>query len=148
MLDPSEGIALFTDGSCWTGDCIGGWAWIALDAFDNDDAGYGWAASTTNNRMEMQAWFEGLDWLYHACGPCEVLVYSDSEYVGLGATIKSRKRNHSPDFWQRIDSAIDRHSYVEFVHVKGHGDSYYNDLVDILAGEARKQGQSELLPAA
>jgi ribonuclease HI len=145
-LDPSEGIALFTDGSAWTGDRIGGWAWVALDAFGNEDAGYGCASDTTNNRMEMQAWIEGLIWTFKACGSCEVLVYSDSEYVGLGAMNRRRARKINLDLWDDLDKAIDLHPIVEFVHVKGHGDSYYNDLVDVLAGEARALGQRELLP--
>jgi ribonuclease HI len=146
-LDASEGIALFTDGSAWTGDRIGGWAWIALDSFGNEDAGYGWADDTTNNRMEMQAWIEGLNSLWDSCGVCEVLLYSDSEYVGLGAMDRSRARKINKDLWEQIDAAVDLHLIVEFVHVKGHGDSYYNDLVDKLAGEARALGQRELLPS-
>lgn len=143
-LDPSEGIALFTDGSAWTGDRIGGWAWIAIDAFDGEDAGYGFASDTTNNRMELQAWVEGLTDVFKACSSCEVLVYSDSEYVGLGAMNRSRARKTNQDLWAEVDKAVDLHPLVEFVHVKGHGDSYYNDLVDQLAGEARKEGQANV----
>jgi ribonuclease HI len=49
---------------------------------------------------------------------------------------RSRKMNR--DLWGDIDESIDAHGYVEFVWVKGHGDSHYNQLVDELAGNARK----------
>jgi ribonuclease HI len=139
-LNPDPAIALFTDGSSYTKDRSGGWAWLALDINEESEIGMGGADDTTNNRMEMQAWIEGLTYLFRVYGPITVLVYSDSEYVGLGATNRSRKRNNNVDLWLALDEAIDRHEYVEFNHVKGHqkDGSYYNHLVDEMAGEARK----------
>lgn len=133
-------MALFTDGSSYNRDRSGGWAWLAFDTFGNEEIGMGGASDTTNNRMEMQAWIEGLTFLYRAHGAIDVLVYSDSEYVGLGITDRKRKRNSNVDLWLALDEAFDRHSYVEFIHVKGHqvDGSYYNDLVDQMAGEARQ----------
>lgn len=138
MLNPSKGIALFTDGSSYTKDKSGGWAWCAIDCFGAEEIGTGAVGDTTNNRMEMQAWFEGLNYLSENYGACEVLVYSDSEYVGFGAMNIRRQRKRNRDLWWKIDDAIDQHTMVEFVHVKGHGDSHYNCLVDELAGNARK----------
>jgi ribonuclease HI len=88
--------------------------------------------------MEMAAWIEGLDSLFKSLGPCEVFVYSDSEYVGKGAMDKTRNRRKNQDLWLQIDRAVAQHEYVEFEWVKGHHESYYNDLVDKLAGEARQ----------
>lgn len=138
-LDPSEGIGLFTDGSSWTKDGSGGWAWVAIDAFEDGFEAFnmGGVSNTTNNRMEMQAWIEGLDDIHRVLGPCTIVVYSDSEYVGLGAMNRSRKRNKNVDLWIAIDLAVDKHNYVEFRHVKGHTGHHYNELVDKLAGEAR-----------
>ncbi len=137
-LDPSEGIILFTDGSAWTKDGSGGWAWIALDAFDGEEANFGGASNTTNNRMEMQAWIEGLGDVHQALGPCTVIVYSDSEYVGLGAMDRRRGRSANLDLWKAMDKIIDKHKYVEFRHVRGHAGDEYNELVDSLAGDARR----------
>lgn len=139
MLNPDKGIALFTDGSSWNVDRSGGWAWIALDGYNGEEQGAGSALQTTNNRMEMQAWIEGLTFIYRTCGSCQILVYSDSEYVGLGHTDPTRKRNHNSDLWKELTKVSSLHDTVKFVHVKGHADSYYNDLVDQMASKARKE---------
>ena len=138
-LDPSGGVGLFTDGSSWTKDGSGGWAWLAIDAFDDGYEAFamGGASNTTNNRMEMRAWIEGLSAIHSSLGPCTVIVYSDSEYVGLGAMDRRRRRKVNVDLWDDLDDAIDRHLYVEFRHIKGHTGHHYNEEVDKLAGEAR-----------
>lgn len=137
-LNPAEGIGLFTDGSAWNKDKSGGWAWLAIDAFDGKVEGSGGASHTTNNRMEMMAWIEGLNAVHQALGPCELAVFSDSEYVGLGVMDRARKRRCNVDLWKGLDAAVDQHDYVEFAHVKGHSDHYFNDQVDKLASQARK----------
>lgn len=136
-LDPSGGIALFTDGSSWTTDGFGGWAWVAFGVAEGEAWDSGGAPRTTNNRMEMEAWIQGLDALYDALGACTILVYSDSQYVGFGATDRRRQRRKNKDLWVEIDRAIDRHQYVEFCHVRGHTGHEYNERVDQLATEAR-----------
>lgn len=141
MLSPEKGLALFTDGSCWTGDRIGGWAYLALDVEGNTLADSGGDSDTTISRMELIAPIGGLLAIGMACGPAEILVYSDSQYVVLGATDRNRKRNLNNDLWDTLDELIDSHTYVEFLHVKGHADSEYNHQVDRMAGDARKRTQ-------
>lgn len=141
MLNPKKGIALFTDGSAYHMDRSGGWAWAAIDCFGGEEVGSGSTSDTTNNRMEMEAWIRGLDHLHGSLGPCDVLVYSDSQYVGYGATDKTRSRRRNRDLWIGIDGAMAQHRYVEFVWVRGHHESHYNQLVDELAGFARKAGR-------
>lgn len=136
-LNASEGIALYTDGSAWNKNKSGGWAWIAKDAFDGEAQDSGGMRGTTNNRMEMMAWIKGLEAIHQALGPASIIVFSDSEYVGLGAMDRTRKRNCNPDLWAQLDAAVDLHLYVEFAHVKGHSNHHWNEKVDKLAGEAR-----------
>lgn len=133
-------IALFTDGSSYHKDKSGGWAWIAIDLFDGEKSDSGYIPNTTNNRMELWAWVKGLNYLIGTLGPCDVLVYSDSQYVGYGAMDRTRARKKNQDLWVNIDDVIDRHNSVEFVWVKGHHESHYNDVVDKLAGQARRNG--------
>lgn len=140
-LNPERGIALFCDGSCWTKDRIGGWAYLALDTFDNTLRDSGGAEDTTISRMELQGPIEGLMEIGFACGPSEILVYSDSQYVVMGANNRARTRNHNNDLWSILDLLIDNHSYVEFLHVKGHSVSEYNHQVDGMAGNARREQQ-------
>jgi ribonuclease HI len=144
-LDPAGGIGLFTDGSADYKDRSGGWAWLAIDTSQDGYEAFdmGGTSDTTNNRMEMTAWTEGLNAIYAALGPCTVVVYSDSQYVGFGSMDRSRKRNNNVDLWLAIDEAVDRHWYVEFRHIKGHNDHHYNEQVDRLAGEARLAWQSK-----
>lgn len=144
QLDPSEGIGLYTDGSSWQKDRSGGWAWIAIDAFGGEShPEFGGASDTTNNRMEMTAWIKGLEAIFKALGPSTIIVFSDSEYVGLGAMDRKRKRKANVDLWIELDDAVDKHRYVEFRHVKGHTGHEYNEIVDTLAGEARLAHQSK-----
>jgi ribonuclease HI len=143
MLNNKKGIALFTDGSAYHKDGSGGWAWAAIDCFGGEEIGSGSASDVTNNQMEMTAWIKGLDHLFESLGSCDVLVYSDSQYVGYGAMDRKRARRRNKGLWVSIDLAIDQHRYIEFVWVKGHHDSHYNQLVDELAGNARKQGRNE-----
>jgi ribonuclease HI len=128
---------IFTDGSSNVKDRSGGWAWVAIDAYDGECFDMGGDRDTTNNRMEMVAWIKGLHALHEAFGPSTVVVSSDSQYVGYGAMNRARKRNLNVDLWLELDEEIDKHLYVEFRHVKGHRDDHYNNLADRLAGEAR-----------
>lgn len=143
MLSKGKGIALFTDGSASSIDRSGGWAFVAIDHFGNEEVGSGYVSDTTVNRMEQQAWIEGLDYIAETLGPCDVLVYSDSQYVVLGAKDKRRKRKVNLDLWDELDEAMDQHTYVECKWVRGHSVSYYNQLADELAGQARKEGLNE-----
>jgi ribonuclease HI len=132
---------IFTDGSCWTGDQIGGWAYLAFDVDGNTIKEAAGVRETTISRMELSAAIEGLMGIWTACGPSEILVYSDSQYVVLGATNRNRKRKKNNDLWDELDDLVDTHEYVKFIHVKGHSDSEYNHQVDRMAGDARKRAQ-------
>jgi ribonuclease HI len=140
VLDTQGPYAIFTDGSSYYKNGSGGWAYVIIDSFNGEEIGSGYVSDTTNNRMEMQAWVEGLNYLVGTLGPCDVLVYSDSQYVGYGAMDRTRKRKKNCDLWNEIDEAIEQHRSVEFVWVKGHHESHYNKLVDELAGNARRKG--------
>lgn len=137
--DTVQTWALYTDGSADSRDKSGGWAWIAFDAFDNEMKDSGGVSGTTNNRMEMQAWIEGLQTLLLMHGACQIIVYSDSEYVGLGAVDRTRNRTKNVDLWEALDQVIDDHMYIEFCHVKGHREDIMNHLVDKMASEARRE---------
>lgn len=143
-LDTSKGVALYTDGSADNRDRSGGWAWVAFDAFHGEMCNSGGASDTTNNRMEMTAWIEGLTELHRMFGACSVIVYADSEYVGLGAMDRTRGRKKNKDLWEQLDKIIDDHDYVEFNHVKGHQTDVMNNLVDKMCGDARKAYRDKL----
>lgn len=138
-----DSFLVYTDGSCWTGDRIGGWAWVAIDEDDNFQTGGGSEEDTTISRMELMGAIGALENLLTYCGPSVVLVYSDSQYVVLGATDRSRARNKNNDLWERLDTIIDSHTLVELEHVRGHSGDDFNELADDLAGDYRKGRQNE-----
>lgn len=105
-------------------------------------AGY---KKTTNNRMELMAVIIGLESLTK---PCEVTVYSDSQYVvnafekkWIDSWIKKgwkRGKNEevkNVDLWKRLLEAMKPHK-VKFVWVKGHAGHPENERCDRLATTA------------
>ncbi|MGN0466137.1 MAG: ribonuclease HI [Lachnospiraceae bacterium] len=102
-------------------------------------AGY---KKTTNNRMELMAVIIGLESLIR---PCEVIVYSDSQYVvnafekrWIDGWIKKgwkRGKNEevkNVDLWKRLLEAMKPHN-VKFIWVKGHAGHPQNERCDKLA---------------
>lgn len=135
--------AVYTDGACSGNPGPGGWAWAVPD----DVYAAGFAAHTTNQRMEIQAVLEALRVLD---GP--LVVVSDSTYVvncfkqgwyktwrKNGWRNSQRRPVANRDLWEPlIELATSRD--VTFRWVKGHGADAMNDLVDRLAVAA---GQSQ-----
>ena len=100
---------------------------------------------TTNNRMEMMAVIAGLEALNR---PCEVDVYSDSQYVvnafnqhwiegwkKRGWKRSGNKPVLNMDLWQRMLKAMELHQ-VRFHWVKGHAGHPENERCDFLATSA------------
>ena len=97
---------------------------------------------TTNNRMELMAVIAGLEALNR---PCEVELYSDSQYVVNafnqhwidGWLKKGWKRGKNEqvknvDLWKRLLAAKEPHR-VTFIWVKGHAGHPHNERCDALA---------------
>ena len=145
-------VTLYTDGACSGNPGPGGWGLIL---FFTDSKGTvhsmeanGGEADTTNNRMELLAVILGLEKLRE---PCEVTVYSDSQYVcnainkgwlegwqKKGWKNASKEPVKNVDLWERYLKSAAPHS-VRFVNVKGHSDNEYNNRCDELAREATAQ---------
>jgi ribonuclease HI len=147
VLNPSHGLAVFSDGSWSWKDMTGGWAWVAIDHLDNEVSDSGSVPNTRIGAMELTACVEALTSIFKLCGSSDLLVYCDSEYVVRGNKDRTRALKKNSKLWRRLDKAIACHGYVEWNHVRGHGDSYYNDLADKLAGSARKELASACTPS-
>lgn len=100
---------------------------------------------TTNNRMELMAVIAGLERLNR---PCQVEVYSDSQYVvnafnqnWIEGWIKKgwKRGKNEPvknvDLWKRLLEAKKEHQ-VTFIWVKGHDGHMQNERCDVLATSA------------
>lgn len=142
-------VRIYTDGACSGNPGDGGYAAILIyNRVEKIVSGY--MPNTTNNRMEMLSVIEGLKALKE---PCEVEIYSDSEYVvdsinlkrvtewkskGWKTSAKTAVKNI--DLWEEILSLCDVHK-VCFIKVKGHSDNEYNNRCDKIAVEEYKKRQ-------
>lgn len=149
-------VELWTDGSCDNDNGIGGWAYAIVEQPENELACQRSAgvAETTNNRMELMAVIEGL----RAIDPNDmhlIEVISDSAYVvncfhkkwyirwmNNGWRNSEGEEVKNKDLWEILLQLVISHGgRVSWRHVRGHqkkGVLPYNDLVDDLAGSARR----------
>lgn len=134
-------FTVYTDGSCWTGNRVGAWAYVVVGPDGDEHMDGGTDDDTTISRMELLGPIDALEHIYEACGPSEIVVHSDSQYVVLGITNRSRKRKLNNDLWDWLDDIVDAHAKVTFKHVKGHAGNHYNEMVDDHAGKLRKAAQ-------
>jgi ribonuclease HI len=133
-------VEIWTDGACSGNPGPGGWG-VFLRYGTHQKELCGGAAQTTNNRMELQAPIEALNFLTRTCA---VVLYTDSSYVCQGITTWLagwKKKNwrtanggavKNVDLWQQLDEARQRHT-VTFKWVKGHAGIDGNERADKLA---------------
>jgi ribonuclease HI len=133
-------IIIYTDGACSGNPGPGGWGAL-LQCDDKQKELSGGEQLTTNNRMELMATIEALNALKE---PCNVLLYTDSQYVKRGITewimgwqrngwINSQKKPvKNADLWQALLKACERHK-IEWKWVKGHNGDAGNERADMLA---------------
>ena len=134
-------VQIFTDGACSGNPGPGGWgAVLRYNGVEKELSGG--ERETTNNRMELCAVIFALEALKE---PCEVELYSDSQYVcnalklgwakkwqAQGWMRNKKEKAQNPDLWERLLRQYDRHQ-VEINWVKGHADNEYNNRCDALA---------------
>lgn len=139
-------VVMYTDGACRGNPGPGGWG-VVMRYQGNCKTLQGYAADTTNNRMELSAVIEGLRTLKRSC---EIELYTDSRYVmqGINDWIANWKRNgwktaarkpvKNYDLWQELDAETARHR-IDWHWVKGHAGIEDNELADQLANAAIDQ---------
>ena len=140
-------INIYTDGACKNNPGPGGYG-IILEYNDIKKEISGGSRDTTNNIMELTAVIEALKALNQ---PCEVNLYSDSQYVcnainknWLNNWEKSnwKKADKKPvanrELWQQLSALLEMHK-VNFIWIKGHAGHPENERCDKLAtAEAAK----------
>lgn len=134
-------VEIFTDGACSGNPGPGGWGAI-LRYKENEKEISGGEKLTTNNRMELIAVISALKTLKE---PCEVSLFSDSQYVcnalKLGWAKKWRDNNWmrnkkekalNQELWDELLKLCEYH-VVEPIWVKGHDGHPENERCDKLA---------------
>ena len=130
-----KSIEIFTDGSSLGNPGSGGWCAI-LRYKNNEKILKGGKALTTNNQMELTAVIEALKALKE---PCEVTIFTDSEYVLKSATTwihnwikKSFKGVKNVELWKEYLEVSKKHK-INFQWVKGHSGHIENEKCDEIA---------------
>jgi len=141
-----KSVRIYTDGACSGNPGPGGWGAILVYGSTEKEISGG-EGSTTNNRMELTSVISALEALKE---PCEVSVYTDSQYVSnavnLGWLASWRRMGwkrkggdvKNPDLWMKLVPLLELHK-VEFIWVKGHADNEYNNRCDVMAVEMSRK---------
>lgn len=130
-------IEMYTDGACLGNPGPGGWCCL-MRFGPHEKVLKGGTAQTTNNRMEIQAVLSGLQSLKE---PCEIQLYSDSQYVLKGLKewlpgwvkknwVNSQKKPvANADQWKLLYELVQIHK-VHTHWVKGHAGHTENEFCD------------------
>lgn len=146
---------MYTDGACSGNPGPGGWGAIAhLSNGQVHEIG-GAEKATTNNRMEIQAAIEILQWFSGSPQTNAPVLYTDSKYVQDGITkwIKGWKKKNwkttagkpvlNQDLWRQLDAVTQTVNAklttpVQWRYVKGHAGNEGNERCDTIARDFSK----------
>jgi ribonuclease HI len=141
-----KNVTIYTDGGCSPNPGPGGYGVVLLYEKHRREFSGGYRR-TTNNRMELLAAIHGLEALKE---PCQVRVFSDSQYVvngimkGWARRWKANgwRRNRegfaeNRDLWERLLKLCETHR-VRFEWLRGHAGHKENECCDRLAGRAAR----------
>ncbi len=140
MTRQSKAVEIFSDGACSGNPGPGGYGTIMRHGAHVKELS-GYAADTTNNRMELLGAIAGLEALKQSC---RVRLTTDSQYLVKGMTEwidnwqrkgwKNSKKEEvaNRDLWERLLELAAMHQ-IEWCWVKGHAGHPENERCDELA---------------
>jgi ribonuclease HI len=142
-------VVLYTDGGCDPNPGPGGYGIVLIFGKRRKELSGGYRL-TTNNRMELMAAIKGLEALTE---PCNVKLYSDSEYLvqamnqgwvqrwkARGWRRSSKDLAANVDLWERLLALCQKHQ-VEFVWIRGHAGNPENERCDRLVMQAMRASE-------
>lgn len=124
--------SIYTDGSCLENP--GGASGWAFGVLENEEEWFmsGGEESSTNNRMELLAIIEALDFVQGI----EYNIYTDSNLT-LKCAKKEWKRKSNLDLWSIFDK-VSNGKILNWNWVKAHNGNVYNEIVDKMAKNEAK----------
>jgi ribonuclease HI len=133
-------VDVYTDGGCHVISGRGGWAAMIYDGPRPVEIS-GYESDTTNQKMELRAAIEGLEYLEQ---PSQVRLYSDSAYLINGMTQRwhlkweqngwktaNKKPVKNADHWKELMELSQFHT-VTWMKVRGHAGIPANERCDAL----------------
>ena len=135
-------VIIYTDGSCLGNPGPGGWAFLGIKSGKLIAEISGYSYHTTNNRMEMFAMLEALNFCAQNFSSEKIEINSDSNLL-VQTLNEGWKRKANLDLWEKIDSAKSKLS-VQFFWVKAHANDKNNNRCDELANGAATKAQKEI----
>ena len=139
-------VRVYSDGACKGNPGPGGWGAL-LKTGGTEKELFGGEPQTTNNRMELTAVIRALEALTR---PCEVEVYTDSQYVqkGISEWLPDWKRRgwrtadkkpvKNEDLWRELERLAGAHR-ISWHWIKGHAGHPENERADALANRGVEQ---------
>jgi ribonuclease HI len=147
MDEPLKQVTIYTDGGCDPNPGPGGYGVVLLYGGRRKELSGGFRL-TTNNRMEIYAAIQGLEALKE---PCQVTLYSDSDYLVSAMTKgwaerwktrgwmrNKREKALNPDLWERLLALCEKHA-VTFTWLRGHAGIAENERCDQLSSQAMRR---------
>jgi len=138
---PLPRVTIYSDGACLGNPGRGGYGSVLLVGDKRKELSAGFRR-TTNNRMELLGAIAALEALTK---PCEVVLWSDSQYVVHALTkgwldgwqkrgwrTSSKEPVKNQDLWQRLLRAVEPHE-ITWQWVRGHTGDVENERCDVLA---------------
>ncbi len=140
-------IEVYTDGGCHGNPGPGGWAFVVVGENGNVER-FGAEPETTNNRMELTAVIEALQFCSaHFASSVGVRLHTDSQYVRNGITdwierwrlngwrTAAKKAVKNQDLWRRLDE-LNTALSPAWSWVRGHAGDPLNERCDELVQQA------------
>ena len=136
-------VEIHTDGACSGNPGPGGWAALLVSGA-HEKLISGAEPATTNNRMELLAAIRALEALKR---PCDVVLWTDSEYLRRGITewlsrwkasgwkTAAKQPVANRELWEELDRLSRGHS-IDWRWVRGHSGHPENERVDAAARAA------------
>lgn len=139
-------LDIYTDGACrgnGKATNLGGWGFICVRDGKEVYRQAGAHKDTTNNREELLAVINALDYWGYCTDDIDVTIHTDSQYVKLGITewiegwiAKGWKTSKgdpvkNQDLWKRLHSIHSSVQCISFEWVRGHDGNQFNEAVDL-----------------